>query len=236
MLWMMIGKINLKSVLDIEKFPNWHIYFLGINIVYIIIRRNILRKIFSLWKRKRKSLNYYFSKFVQEIFNWNEDHVIIVINNHFSIYIKLKRYSCLSKRKKISEPLKVLLGYIPKNSNTKSLACDTANERTLTCTSDTCSYSQKAVQWNKWRWSIHIYRNGREHYSDSWLPHVCTYLSTPGNTAKLGTAHSNIYRQHKVVRPWLERIYNALVSTLLSQAISTLCQSLVKCQNITLWM
>ena len=31
-------------------------------------------------------------------------------------------------------------------SNAKSLACDTANEHALTCTRETCSYSQTAVQ------------------------------------------------------------------------------------------
>ena len=40
-------------------------------------------------------------------------------------------------------------------SNTKLLACDTANEHALTCIRET------------WRLSIHIYSNGREHYSDS---------------------------------------------------------------------
>ena len=36
-------------------------------------------------------------------------------------------------------------------SNAKSLACDTANEHALTCTRETCSCSQTAVQWNQWR-------------------------------------------------------------------------------------
>ena len=49
--------------------------------------------------------------------------------------------------------------------NAKSLACDTANEHALTCTRETCSCSQTAVQWNQRRWSIHTH--GREHYSDS---------------------------------------------------------------------
>ena len=52
-------------------------------------------------------------------------------------------------------------------SNAKSLACDTANEHALTCTREKCSCSQTAVQWNQWRWSVHTYSNGREHYSDS---------------------------------------------------------------------
>ena len=40
--------------------------------------------------------------------------------------------------------------------NAKSQACDTANEHALTCTRETCSCSQTAVQRNQWRWSIHI--------------------------------------------------------------------------------
>ena len=56
-------------------------------------------------------------------------------------------------------------------SNVKSLVCDTANEHALTCTRETCSCCQTSVQWNKWQWSIYTYSNGREHYSDSWLPH-----------------------------------------------------------------
>ena len=36
-------------------------------------------------------------------------------------------------------------------SNVKSLACDTANEHALTCTRETCSCSQTAVQWNQSR-------------------------------------------------------------------------------------
>ena len=43
--------------------------------------------------------------------------------------------------------------------NAKSLACDTANEHALTCTRETCSCSQTAVQWNQWRCSIHTYSN-----------------------------------------------------------------------------
>ena len=35
--------------------------------------------------------------------------------------------------------------------NAKSLACDTENEHALTCTRETCSCSQKSVQWNQWR-------------------------------------------------------------------------------------
>ena len=42
--------------------------------------------------------------------------------------------------------IKVLLGFIPNNSNAKSLACDTENEHALTCTRETCSCSQTAVQ------------------------------------------------------------------------------------------
>ena len=35
-------------------------------------------------------------------------------------------------------------------------------------------------------------------------PMYDTYMSTPGNTAKLGTAHTATYRQHKEAHPWLE--------------------------------
>ena len=33
-------------------------------------------------------------------------------------------------------------------SDAKSLTCDTANEHALTCTKETCSCSQTAVQWS----------------------------------------------------------------------------------------
>ena len=36
-------------------------------------------------------------------------------------------------------------------SNAKSLACDIANEHALTCTRETCSCSQTAVQWIQWQ-------------------------------------------------------------------------------------
>ena len=39
-------------------------------------------------------------------------------------------------------------------------------------------------------------------------PMYDTYMSTPGNTAKLGTAHSNIQTAQSSV-PGLERTYNA---------------------------
>ena len=53
-----------------------------------------------------------------------------------------------------------------------------------------------------------------------------TYLSTPGNSAKLGAVHSNIQTAQSslsLVAGW-ERIYNALVSTPLSQHSNSLCQ------------
>ena len=53
---------------------------------------------------------------------------------------------------------------------------------------------------------------------------IYEYMSTLGNTAKLGSTHTETYRQHKVVRPWWERTYNVLVSTPLSQRINPLCQ------------
>ena len=49
-------------------------------------------------------------------------------------------------------------------------------------------------------------------------------MSAPGNAAKLGTAHSNIQTATKLSVPGWERTYNALVSILLSQRISSLCQ------------
>ena len=48
-------------------------------------------------------------------------------------------------------------------------------------------------------------------------PMYDTHMSTPGNTAKLGAAHSNIQTAQKGYVPGWERTYNALVSTLLSQ-------------------
>ena len=76
-------------------------------------------------------------------------------------------------------------------SNAKSLTCDTANEHALTCSKETCS--QTAVQWNQWQLSIHTHSNGKETLFRQLTP-PCknTYMSTPGNTAKLVTAHSNI--------------------------------------------
>ena len=47
----------------------------------------------------------------------------------------------------IKVKVKVLLGYIPNYyCNAKSLACDTENEHALTCTRETYSCSQTAVQ------------------------------------------------------------------------------------------
>ena len=51
-------------------------------------------------------------------------------------------------------------------------------------------------------------------------------MSTPGNTAEATT-----YRQHKAVRPCMvgiEPVYDALVSILLNQHISTLYQAGIK--------
>ena len=76
-----------------------------------------------------------------------------------------------------------------------NMLMNTANGHEPTCTRKTCSCSQTAVQWNQWRLSVHTYSNGREHYSDSWLQYINSYMSTPGNTAT--------YRQPKVVRPLL---------------------------------
>ena len=53
-----------------------------------------------------------------------------------------------------------------------------------------------------------------------------TYMSTPGNTVKLGTAHNNIQTaQSSPTLVGIEHTKNVLISTPLSQRISTLCQS-----------
>ena len=44
-----------------------------------------------------------------------------------------------------------LLYFTYPTSNAKSLASDTPNEHALTCTRETCSCSQTAVQWNQWQ-------------------------------------------------------------------------------------
>ena len=62
--------------------------------------------------------------------------------------------------------LKSFFATYPAN-NAKSLACDTANEPALPCIRETCSCSHTAVQQNQWRWSVHTYSNGTEHYSTS---------------------------------------------------------------------
>ena len=49
-----------------------------------------------------------------------------------------------------------------------------------------------------------------------------TFMSTPGNTAKLGATHSNIIDSIKRSVPGWERTYNALVSTPLSQHSHTM--------------
>ena len=84
--------------------------------------------------------------------------------------------------------VKVLLGYIP-TSNAKSLACDTANEHALerhaaavrqlsNGTNSDDLYIHIAMVWN----TIQTVNS----------PMYDTHMSTLGNTAKLGTAHSNI--------------------------------------------
>ena len=72
-----------------------------------------------------------------------------------------------AKRKRRKPPRSAndgALGRLQSNYSTSMLACDTANEHALTCTRETCSCSQTAVQWNQWRWSTHTYSNSREHY------------------------------------------------------------------------
>ena len=98
------------------------------------------------------------------------------------------------------------------NNNVESLACDTVNEHALACTREACSCSQTTVQWNQWRWSIHMYCNGWEHYSDSWTPpyeYECSCLVTK---------HHN--DNTKLTVPGWNQTHNALFSLLLSQRIS----------------
>ena len=106
-------------------------------------------------------------------------------------------------------------------SNAKSLACDTANEDALTCTRETCSCSQTAVQWNQWRWSIHmrratvgtLYRQLTPPYE-----YECFwYCSEARNRTQQHTDST------KVFVPGWDRTFNALVSTLLSQCIIPPC-------------
>ena len=51
-----------------------------------------------------------------------------------------------------------------------------------------------------------------------------TYMSTPGNTAKLGGTHSNIYRQHKEVRPWLGANLQCISQHETESTLYPLCQ------------
>ena len=73
------------------------------------------------------------------------------------------------------------------------MACDTANEHALTCTRETCSCSQTAVQYetNADDLCIRIATVGITIQTVN-SPMYDTYMSTPGNTATLGATHSNI--------------------------------------------
>ena len=51
-----------------------------------------------------------------------------------------------------------------------------------------------------------------------------THMSTPGITAKLGATHSNIYRQHKEVRPWLGANLQCISQHTTESALYPLCQ------------
>ena len=51
-----------------------------------------------------------------------------------------------------------------------------------------------------------------------------THMSTPGNTAKLGTANTGTYRQHKEVRPWLEANLQCISLQTTESALYPLCQ------------
>ena len=67
----------------------------------------------------------------------------------WKLLLKLK--STYPTKFKFTYPTKVKFKATYPTSNAKSLACDTANEHALTCTRETCSCSQTAVQWNQWR-------------------------------------------------------------------------------------
>ena len=81
-----------------------------------------------------------------------------------------------------------LLRLHTQTSKAKSLVCDKANEHALTCTREACSCSQTAVQWNQY---ICIATVGNTIQTVN-FPMYDTHMSTPGNIAKLGTAHRNI--------------------------------------------
>ena len=51
-----------------------------------------------------------------------------------------------------------------------------------------------------------------------------TYMSTPGNTAKLGIPHTATYRQHKEVRPWLGANLQCISQHTTEPALYPLCQ------------
>ena len=87
-----------------------------------------------------------------------------------------------------------------------------------TGTRETCSCSQTAAQWNQWRWSIHTYTYVGNTIQTINSPMYDTYMSTPGNTAKLGATHSNILTAQRARSvPGWKWTYNALVSIPLSQ-------------------
>ena len=67
------------------------------------------------------------------------------------VYITTKLKCLHSKSYRSSQLMLRSSSDIYPTNNAKSLACDTANEHALTCTRETCSCSQTAVQWNQWR-------------------------------------------------------------------------------------
>ena len=87
---------------------------------------------------------------------------------------------------KFKSPLR--LGTYP-TSNAKSLACDTANEHALE--RHAAAVRQLSNGTNGYDLYICIAMVGNTIQTVN-SPMYDTYMSTPGNTAKLGTAHSNI--------------------------------------------
>ena len=85
--------------------------------------------------------------------------------------------------------IKVLLGYIYPTSNAKSLACDTANEHALERHAAAVRQLSNGTNGDDIYICIATVGNTIQTVNS---PMYDTYMSTPGNTAKLGTAHSNI--------------------------------------------
>ena len=75
------------------------------------------------------------------------------------------------------------------SSNAKSLACDTANEHSLERHAAAVRQLSNGINGDDLYICIATVGNTIQTVSS---PMYDTHMSTPGNTAKLGTAHSNI--------------------------------------------